>query len=1250
MKQNRKHLGIILFIYLVFLPLFNTQSNMRISAQDTTENSVAPPKETKEITKQLLTDEQKREQRLKELRIRSLQDDIATASYFELQSLARELGLDPNLAIEALRTSLHSKLEISAPAKKSSEDSADVAANENNANDEENLLIRIESAQKAQAFTIERQPNDKEDYFKISGGVKIFITDQKAGEEHSVHADSIVLNRKQNTIRAEGKVTYIKKKLGDKNGSDIEKFTGDSLIFRLNIWRGVILYGVFSRNQTTDTPRPADIHSKSSNPEKTKADPNASQDKDSLLGKGVLAENHIRYYFDGQKIRKGTDDVLVLEQGTMSSSQREQNEYFRLSFHRLWIFGKPEWAMLSATLYVGHIPVLYLPYYYYNDNRILFHPVFGIREAYGEFLQTTTYLLGKPPAADTDSLSFIPVNTGADENSNLKLDALFLAPCTEEDKKREEKKFKSCNSQNQGKTSKDSYIKFLFDYYSYIGLFTGFSGQVKNLGPINSLNFETSLAYAYALEERGGFNSNGQGFLKGKPFILNDEGKYQLKHIEGNFFGEPIPFRFGLSLKTKLNHESSSFNLDFQHYSDPFYRRDYFNRKESFDWIDYTLERLQRDSTDELEEWRKKEAVLNSYKWEFGLSLNPKLQSSWLSSLSLKTNAVVYFNQKDDSTRKIYDPNKKFFYPTKLFIPDTTISLSGTLWPLKKTSVAQKKIDLPILEDWKYKPNSSKTSEPSEGEQEESDIGKPEKLEESLVVTGVQKPKELKKIELDQQVKTLSFKATYNIVLQNSFESQTDNSKWTRIEDVTLNNKELKLNGKEALQLVTNWKFLDSFLSVGLKHDMTFYVSHYFDIGREEADTDSNGLDATKQASKWDWTETANITLKPFYLLDWLSESSISYTLRAIIYDYKYNTTKKEYEKSFLDLDMTDKELRKRITTHRLVSQLNFQPIKNAYNPINNLQINFTFTNELPPANSKHTLKTRLFFEIFKWSHDLSLKFEQVTEDGKEEDPEFYLQPLSYISMYKPIEKLEIKKTLVLNFEPKNQNREPHLDKLTISFKAWWFRGNLDFRYTEQKAWDKNSFTWKTNKTDDPILQASTTFLSFDLTTKDRYFWKNRILFYFTFNTRWDQDLIEYNEKSSLTLDFTLSFFIYEFLNIQISYRMSNEKLYLYYPGMNNILGFSQERSFLQDLWYSLHFWDEERQKQGLFKMKDLRLLAIHHLKDWDLIFEFVGKPKQIDNKLSWDYAIGFYLRWIPIPLIKRRATVERDIWKTDAR
>ena len=34
--------------------------------------------------------------------------------------------------------------------------------------------------------------------------------------------------------------------------------------------------------------------------------------------------------------------------------------------------------------------------------------------------------------------------------------------------------------------------------------------------------------------------------------------------------------------------------------------------------------------------------------------------------------------------------------------------------------------------------------------------------------------------------------------------------------------------------------------------------------------------------------------------------------------------------------------------------------------------------------------------------------------------------------------------------------------------------------------------------------------------------------------------------------------------------------------------------------------------------MKDLRMLAIHHLKDWDLIFEFVGKPKQIDSKLSW--------------------------------
>ncbi|MEM9424680.1 MAG: hypothetical protein AAF975_07835, partial [Spirochaetota bacterium] len=121
------------------------------------------------------------EERLQELRNRSLQSDVATATYLELQKLARELGLDPNLDVQNLRASLYNKLQVAAPAQASAKS--------------EDLIVRIESAQKAQGFTVERQPEEEEDYFKISGGVKIFITDQKEGLEHSVQADSITFNR-----------------------------------------------------------------------------------------------------------------------------------------------------------------------------------------------------------------------------------------------------------------------------------------------------------------------------------------------------------------------------------------------------------------------------------------------------------------------------------------------------------------------------------------------------------------------------------------------------------------------------------------------------------------------------------------------------------------------------------------------------------------------------------------------------------------------------------------------------------------------------------------------------------------------------------------------------------------------------------------------------------------------------------------------------------------------------------------------
>ncbi len=1151
-----------------------------------------------------------RAERLSQLRTRSRQNDIATATYLELQQLAREWGLDPNQSSANLRLALYNKLKIPAPSRQ--------------ADGTGDLTIKIDSARKAQVFTIERTEDDSEDYFKISGGVRITISDQREGYQHSVSADSIVFNRPQNTIRAEGAITYTKQKLNSKDDKDAERFTGDSLVFRLRSWRGVIFYGVFSRAQTTESERPADVHSSSSNPEKTKADPNAGSsgnDEESLLDKTVLAQNEIRYYFDGEKIRKGSDEILVLEKGEIATSDKEQNKYFGMGFHRLWIFGEPEWAMLSATLYVGNIPVLYLPYYYHNDSQLLFHPVFGLREAYGEFIQTTTYLLGKPEAADTDSLSFLPVSSGADKDSDLKLNALYLVA---ESKAEQD----NATSSQKSRPGAGSRLKFLLDYYSYMGLFTGFDGVFKNLAFITNWELEATMAYAFALEER-----SGTGFATGKPFILDDDGHYRLKPVETRFLGQPFPFRYGID--TDLSTKNNIFSIDFQYYSDPFYRRDYFNRKESFDWLSYALERVQRDSDSLLDEWRKKNSTLSSFKWEAKLNLKPRFDTSLISSFNFSAFASANFSKKNDIDREPYDPTREFFYPTKFFLPDTNLRISGTIWPLRQRSSQQssQKASLPILRDWKYQP-------PSEDDEETDSPGS--QTQDATAAYAISGPKELQKIRGDQQVETISFRATYNLSLRNLVQSETESALWRRIEDVELNNKELQLSGKEAFQLVTEWKFLDNFLSIRLKHNLDFNVRHYFDITDEPQN--SNDLTATKQANKWNWNEESAIALKPLQNWDWFANSSITHTLKLVMYDHQYNLKRKDYDSSFLDLDADDETLRKRIPTHRLVSLLDFQPIKNAYNPVNNLQARITFTNELPPAESKNTLKNRLFFEIFRWSHDLSIEFTQSGDD----DPAFYAQPLNYTSIYKPLDKLEFKNVFIFNFEAKEDDKEPHVDREEISFKAWWFSGGLFFRHTQPYQWDKRALAWKAEG--DPDLLLDKAFLSFELTTKDHYFWKNRILFYFTFKTRWDQDMIRYNRTSSLTLDFTFSFFIHEFLNLQISYRMSNEKMYLYYPGMRDLLGFTQERFFLQDLVNSLSFWDESRLKQGLFNMKDLRILAIHHLKDWDLIFEFVGKPKQVDGNLTFDYALGFYLRWIPIPLIKRRLTFEDDSLRTDAR
>ena len=61
-----------------------------------------------------------------------------------------------------------------------------------------------------------------------------------------------------------------------------------------------------------------------------------------------------------------------------------------------------EFAFFNAVVSVGHVPVLYLPAFYYPKDELIFNPSFGYKERYGYYFQTTTYLLGRKPLEEVD--------------------------------------------------------------------------------------------------------------------------------------------------------------------------------------------------------------------------------------------------------------------------------------------------------------------------------------------------------------------------------------------------------------------------------------------------------------------------------------------------------------------------------------------------------------------------------------------------------------------------------------------------------------------------------------------------------------------------------------------------------------------------------------------------------------------------------------------------------------------------------
>jgi hypothetical protein len=311
-----------------------------------------------------------------------------------------------------------------------------------------------------------------DDITRLAGNVHVSLDEN--GTEHHIRADFIEIDNISNTIFASGNVRYT---VGPEENR--QYFSAAYMIFESKTYTGIVV---------------------------------------SIQGESVIEgeEEESTLYYTAEKLQKATDDLILLDDVVVTSCNADDPHY-HVSAGRIWKLGDNEWAAKNLWLYLGRVPVFYLPFYYQGDV-LLFNPVIGYKWREGAYINTTSYLIGGKSV----------------ESGIFNLNILSSGQQREADPLR---------------------FKILLDYYNRLGLFTGIGLDIEKI----HMESIAGLAFSRTITSSG--------------HLYSAEGDYN----PGYLYGRRLPFRYGL--KADGSYENLSFSINL--YSDPFFVRDFFNRSEN---------------------------------------------------------------------------------------------------------------------------------------------------------------------------------------------------------------------------------------------------------------------------------------------------------------------------------------------------------------------------------------------------------------------------------------------------------------------------------------------------------------------------------------------------------------------------------------------------------------------------------------------------------------------------------------------
>jgi lipopolysaccharide assembly outer membrane protein LptD (OstA) len=1013
-------------------------------------------------------------------------------------------------------------------------------------------IITIESSQASEYFTIDVID---EDYARLKGDVRITLKD--GDKTHKISADEILFNRTRNIITASGNVMYEKTESDGK----IETFRGKSITVNIDNWASVF-----------------------------------------LDGSSTMENEGSSYLFSGSVISRSDQETTVLKKAMISSGTGEE-AYWSIRASKLWLLPGSDFAIFNAVLNVGEIPVLYIPFFYFPADEVVFHPVVGYRTREGGFVQTTTYLIGQPKSDTTEKSSLSKI-IGNSDNKEKELQGLFLRSTS--------RPLKNTNSTT---------LKALLDYYVNMGAYIGLDLTTPKLGILNQTDLSFGLGFTRTIEE----NSNS-------PYAPNNyDGTFDWN--KSNFLSWPVPFRYRMKFSSGVSMKYGNLSWNIPYYSDPYVSRDFTNsRAESMDWMNM-LEKGADFVT------KSSEDKLGSYSWNMSGNINPsfKALSPFISNMSISSiSTTVSFNELPDKTVHKDSPNSSFYAPDKYTIYSITGSVSGT--PLSLGGVQSK--------------STAKTSDSQTAEDLFNGIGIPispwakdDAGNEKTTSSEILVPPVLSQTFSLPAAGNIKFNIDYSLSPTTSSEMQFMSKDWKTYEDVDWNDSQSILTSVSGN---TNLNFRVDHTTGLFSNTISFSGSgtwRDYSYLNEEMYTDSNGNVDTVKMEKARQQQYAltnymssysyNGTIKPFISDPFFSQTSFQYSFRGTLVKSKRYTDGDGPELTpewgaWVKEQRKDGEDILGLNSHRLTANLTAKLLDK--------EQNISFSSELPPLDGLITSNATFRIWISQTSINFRMEKPETADEWK----------------YKPF---DVNETLTfgkvglfthnMRFTPQEDDiNDTKLTYLKSSLKLWNLTADYLMIWTKKSVFkpENSSNPWTTEG--EPDLFPKELRISYNHSLSKIRIIKN--LFDLSFNVRTSLTYdLQQHTNSNFQFSMGLNLGLTNFLDLNITATSQNSVIFRYFkgvPGMEELTSMyteGEQNNLFVDLFDSFNFFDESKRRRSGFKMQRFDLNLNHHLGDWTATIGINMYPYQRTAAAGEIPTINivsdfsFLVTWKPITEIK---------------